>query len=824
MRLILRSCLFVLLLMPLSAFAQEPAYDHPLFTGPIHEVPIPPAQLNHVSVDVAFDAVVQSLQINATYQLTPQNQPIDSLVFSVRELAFERIAWLQDTLAVPLRFDLVGADTLVVHFDTVAVAADGFAIEMTYAASPKRGVLFKPATARTWQQTGGVLTQNVAGTTPFWLPTLGNPFARITSDLTLSIPETWQALGPGTIVSDTTAAPNTVTFASSLPHPIHQLGFAAGPYESYVDHVVLSDNQYVALTYLAPPNTPTGLLRRSTSPMQAALSWLTTNLQTPFPGTELTLLIDSPSDDVWPIAGHTFLAADDLVDQRAAAATPPELALTQALASRWIGQLMSVESWFDYWLQAGLHTYLGVLHAAHVQGDDQRSLRMSRLRDAYVMEASTYRRPLIWDQWTDSYYLLDQHNKARGAWVYHMLHQRLGDAAFKQTLRQFLHYDAVDTNDLQTAAESALQTALGDFFDQWVYAAGTPELDLSYQYDATAAALQVTITQSQTGYLVPEVFELDLALEVNTLFETQSFDISLSERTQTFSLPLDAEPRYVVLDPANRYLKTLNLTQSANAWIAQVRNATTFSGRMSAAQALSTFTTDPGVFVGLRNAFDNERSGLLRAAITHAVAQRPTGNAEERLLLRALDDPDPTVRTAALRGLSAYAASLEVPSRVRLFTEFDPSYTVQAQAVATYAQLGTEDAVSLLRSALVTPSHKDIIRRTALASLTIPAIEPIDRAEWSKPYYEPEHTAATRQAALAQIAPYPNPSRRLQNALLALLDDPAPAVRIAAIQATQNVPRNRRTEALQRRFSVERHPAVLTALEAALASPDAASN
>lgn len=824
MRLVFRSCLFWLLTIPPLALAQDAPYDHPLFTGPIQEISSPPVDIEHVSVDVAFDAVAQSIQVHATYYLTPTESPLDSLVFSAQELAFDTVALVRDSLTTPLRFAIGNSDQMVVYFDSVALSSKSFALTLAYTASPKRGVLFKPTTERDWEETGGVLTQNIPGTTSYWLPTLGNPFTRVTSELSLSIPDTWEALGPGHVVQDTTVASGTAMFASTLSHPIYQLGFAAGRYDTYIDHVVLPGNQYIALTYLVPPNTSEPLIRRSLSPIQAPLSWLATTLKTPFPASQFSLLIDSPVDEMAGIAGHAFFSSQDLVDQRAAADFPPDIALAKAIIPRWVGQLVSSESWFDSWLESGLQAYLGVLYAAQTTSPEELPLGMTALRDRYLAEATRYRRPLIWDQWTDPYFLRDQHNTARGAWVYHLLHERLGDDVFWQCLQRFLQKDAVDTNDLQAAAESVAEKSLGDFFDQWVYAAGMPELDLSYHYNASAATLDVTIMQNQSGYLVPDAFHLDLTLEVNTLFETREVALLLTDRTQTVSIPLDTEPRYVVLDPSDRYLKTISLTQTANAWVAQLRNASTFTGRLQAVQALGDFATDSGVFIGLRNAFDDTNSDALRAAITTAIAQRPPGNAEERLLLRALDDPAAEVRLAALRGLASYEASLEVPSRIRLFAEFDPSYKVQAQAVAIFAQFAADDVVPLVRSALVTPSHQDIIRQTALASLAIPAIEPIDRAEWSKPYYALEHTTATRQAALAQIAPYASPSRRLQNALLALLNDPAPSIRIAAISATQHVPRNRRMLALRQRLAEERHPAVRSALETALNGDDSISH
>lgn len=807
-----------------TAYAQEVPYDHPLFTGPIHEMPSASVTWEHVAATVAFDAVAQSLDVEATYRFSSRQSTLDSLVLAAYDLTVDDVRIRQDSLWQNLRFTTPDTRSLIVYFDTLAVEAS-FELLVAYTATPKRGVLFKPATRRTWASAGGVLTQNIPGTTPYWLPTLDNPFTRITSDLTLTLPDDdWKALGPGQLLSDSTASANAIHFRSNLPHPVHQFGFAAGPYATYIDHVLLADAQHVALTYLVPPDVPEARLRQSFRGVREPFHWLRTTLDTPFPGRTLTILVDTPSDTVAPIAGHAFFEARHLVDQRASAEAPPTVALVEALLPRWIGHLTSVEYWFDHWVQDGLRRYLTTLYTAYRDDLAHVPLRMAALQAPYLAEAQIYQRPLVWDQWTNPFYMHDHHSSVRGAWVFYMLHQLLGDDAFTQSLELFLQRDMVDTNALQAAVESVLGRPFGAFFDQWVYAAGLPELDASYQYQEATETLELTITQQQEGYLVPAAFALELDLEISTLFETKTISISLTERSQTFSIPLSAAPRYVVIDPESDYLKTLTMPQSPNAWVAQLRNATTLSGRVRAAEALASFTSEPGVFIGLRTAFDEARDPRVQAAIVNTVAQRPEGAAEERLLLRALDDPTADVRAAALTGLARYASSIEVPSRVRLVAEYDPSYAVQAQAVATYAQLDTDDGVDVLRSALVTPSFGDQIRRTALDALSFANVEPIDRAEWSKPYMTAANPIATREAALAQIGRYTRPSRTLQNDLLDLLTDPAPRIRIAAIAASQHVPSSRRTPALRRRLAEEQHPLVRAALEATLAPSEERSN
>jgi aminopeptidase N len=93
--------------------------------------------------------------------------------------------------------------------------------------------------------------------------------------------------------------------------------------------------------------------------------------------------------------------------------------------------------------------------------------------------------------------------------------------------------------------EAASGKPLGWFFDQWLNRVGTPQVKLSWSYDATAKKVRATVEQSQS-----ELYRLPLEVQAGARVET----FELRERSQTVVFDAEKEPQAVVLDPGLKVL------------------------------------------------------------------------------------------------------------------------------------------------------------------------------------------------------------------------------------------------------------------------------
>jgi aminopeptidase N len=95
------------------------------------------------------------------------------------------------------------------------------------------------------------------------------------------------------------------------------------------------------------------------------------------------------------------------------------------------------------------------------------------------------------------------------------------------------------------------------FFKQWVFEPGYPVYDATWNWDETAKALKLRVTQKQS----PTVFRMQLDVEFKTGGATRREVIQVNEREQTFNFKLDAKPQSVALDPDEWVLKVLTINE-----------------------------------------------------------------------------------------------------------------------------------------------------------------------------------------------------------------------------------------------------------------------
>jgi aminopeptidase N len=88
----------------------------------------------------------------------------------------------------------------------------------------------------------------------------------------------------------------------------------------------------------------------------------------------------------------------------------------------------------------------------------------------------------------------------KGGWVLHMLRSQLGEELFRTCIKTWLErhgYNSVVTEDLNRVIEEFSGKSYDQFFDQWVYHGGAPDLEVSYSWDARAKLARISVRQNQ---------------------------------------------------------------------------------------------------------------------------------------------------------------------------------------------------------------------------------------------------------------------------------------------------------------------------------------
>ncbi len=806
---------------PAAAQAQAAPYDHPLFTGPVREAPEPGFDQEHLRLALRFDAPRRRVFGEATLRLRPLDTSLDTLRLHAAGLAIDSVlVGAVDSAKVAAAFRTDQAEALLVALHTLRDPATPFEVRVVYNARPRRGLYFvQPEGAGPPRQ---FWTQGRPQAHRHWFPVLDVPGDKLTSEVLVTVDSSLRVLSGGRLVEARPAGGGLVTthYLQDQPHAPYLVLATAGRYEVVRARVQPAPGaRTVPLSYWVYPER-IGDVARTFGRTPDALRFFSDLLGVPFPWDGYAQVVLSRfSFGETEGAGAAALSDRILLDERAALDEDPDGVVARVLARQWFGGLVTARSWNDAWLHEGFAAYLGALFEEEARGADAFALAMLALSDAYLAEARAYRRPLVWNRWEDPVWMFDAHSAARGAWVLHLLRRRLGDETFREVLRSYLSafaFQSVETGDFRRVLEAVTQQDFGDFFAHWVTGAGHPALEVSYAFDGDQRALSFTVVQTQDGPGVPAVFPLDVAVDVHTLTETFRFRLPLDDRVQTLTFPFASYPRFVVVDPEEEVLAEVRVDQPARAWVGQLRGATNAVSRLRAARALAAFKDDPALAIGLRSALEQEPSAAVRAAVVETMRLLPPSPALLRALIETFEDDDPAVRAAVLDALGAYAGAPEVEALAFRAAQQDRSYRVQAAAVRALAHTGSPDAPGVARSALVTPSHREVIRQAAfeaLALLEVPAREGVDLA---LPYTAAGQPSEVRAAAAGYLATLAAEARTALDRLVELVGDDDLRVRGAAIAALGAVGTPRARTALEARLAEEPQPLLQAAIEQAL--------
>ncbi|GGZ68537.1 M1 family metallopeptidase [Algibacter mikhailovii] len=136
------------------------------------------------------------------------------------------------------------------------------------------------------------------------------------------------------------------------------------------------------------------------------------------------------------------------------------------LAHQWFGDLVTETSGTHHWLQEGFATYYALLAEREVFGVDYYHYKLFEYAEELKMQ----------DAAGGSTALLDPKSSSttfykKGAWALTILHEKVGDKAFKKAIKNYLknyQFKNVETIDFIDAVEKTSRKDLSDFVATWL--------------------------------------------------------------------------------------------------------------------------------------------------------------------------------------------------------------------------------------------------------------------------------------------------------------------------------------------------------------------
>ncbi|MDF2431901.1 MAG: aminopeptidase [Mucilaginibacter sp.] len=218
--------------------------------------------------------------------------------------------------------------------------------------------------------------------------------------------------------------------------------------------------------------------------------------------------------------------------------------MAHEIAHQWFGDAASEKSFAHLWLSEGFATYMTNLYLENKYGADTLKKRLSADRTTVFRFEKKRLTPVVDTAVKDNYMqLLNANSYQKGGWILHMLRRMLGDDIFWKGIRNYYaKYNGsnANTDDLRKVMEKTSGQDLKQFFNQWLYTAGHPQLNIRWKYNADSKVIELNIDQQQN---VLYEFPLQVAID------SKLFTIGIKDKNTLVQLPVTGKPTDIKIDP-----------------------------------------------------------------------------------------------------------------------------------------------------------------------------------------------------------------------------------------------------------------------------------
>ncbi len=433
-----------------------------------------------------------------------------------------------------------------------------------------------------------------------WFPFHNYAADLATSDITLSIPGGFQVVG----FSDAPVANAGGKFHFVQSKPALVGNFAYGKYTN--KNLRFADYELQFNTRAASD----ALVAQYGETLGRALEFYTKQYGAPQGGKRLIVAqIDDESLDFYSTQGMIFIA-DRFFNQSRDAVRER---LQREAAFQWWGLSVGLKSFDDAWLSQGLAEYSAFsLRENQLSGARLDDLRRELLEKSLTFEqtASLSRAPAALDDQSTAYqYIMF----GKGAFVFKLLRDTLGDQKFNQLLRNFLEQYRgrnASIDDFEKLAAQVNGAPLRYFFARWVESTGVPEFNADYQIIRTRGGKFIA-----RGTVKENYDNLHLPVEVQLKSEGEGgskiVKLDIEDTSADFNIEANGKPLAVIIDPNYKILRTsedLRISATARRGIEQFKEGNYVEAQQQFEAALKLDRSNSWIYYNLGLLFLEQRN------------------------------------------------------------------------------------------------------------------------------------------------------------------------------------------------------------------------
>ncbi|MEO8573138.1 MAG: M1 family metallopeptidase [Pyrinomonadaceae bacterium] len=519
----------------------------------------------HYILRVSFDRKAKKVIGETTIRFKPLKNDFTVAEFDAVGISFDSVEL--ESRGTRLKFRTVGGNILVT-LDKAYKTTDTITIKFKHSSVPRKGVYFVDDEVENGKviHSEQIWTQGEADEARHWFPSFDFPSDKATFEEFITANEGETVVGNGEPLEEVTNADGSIThhFRMNIPTPTYLVSFVVGKYARVADKY-----RDIPLGFYIYPGAEAVAQKAygNTKEMIRVYESLT-GVNFAFNKYDQTV-----------VAGFTFggmenVTATTMADTEIFAVTNDLLAagvgdlVSHELAHSWFGDLVTCKNWAELWLNEGFATFMEAAYREQMFGRGNYLIKIKRDAEIFLIDDSVNKkRNALYNQNADDVAeLFDRpatiYNK--GGAVLHTLREEVGDEAFWTAINIYLtrhRFGNVESSDLKSAMEETSGRDLDWFFDQWVYMAGHPKLEVKKSWDQATTTLRVTVAQTQKAdRITPAVFRMPMDIEFTNGDTKRTEKLSVTKRLETFSYKLPSQPTTLSLDPLEKIpVKTVKI-------------------------------------------------------------------------------------------------------------------------------------------------------------------------------------------------------------------------------------------------------------------------
>lgn len=660
-------------------------------------------------VDVEKKTVVSQAAIHFQAKRPAQTLSLDAVGYEVKKVVLAK----EGQTPAEAKFTHDGKK-LNVELGKSWTSGQAGTVNIEYLVSkPRNGLHFFGPTKANPQIPLQVWSQGETVTNRFWIPCIDEPDQRQTTQVVVTVPAGFEAISNGKLVSrKENIADNSVTFdwVQDKPHSSYLITLVVGQFD-----VVTEDWNGIPVMYYLPKGRKSEALPTYGKTPQM-MTFFSSRFGIPYPWDKYAQISAYQFGGGMENTSATTMGEGILKDQRSLLDSNSESIVSHELAHQWWGDMVTCRDWSHTWLNEGFASYAEALWDEYSVGRDAYDLEMFQKGLAAIPAGRT--RPILDRRYPSPDAMFDGRAYPKGAWVLHMLRNRLGDEAFFKSLKQYgidFRFKSAETGDFRRSVERTSDRDLERFFYDWLERPGHPELEVTSTYGPENKQVDVVAKQNQAGEAFH--FPLKIAIYVAGATEPVVVEEEMKDKELKLHIPVTGSVQRIEVDPDLAVLTNHKESKAAELWREDLLKGSTVPVRLRAVQHFqnSKEASDRELIL---SAFQKEKFYAIKTRLANIMgnAREPAG---KEAFLQGLSDPDARIRQSCLTNLIKYKGDEKVTDALRnIIKNGDASYAVESAALRAYGKLGQKDALALLLPWLDKPSLHQTLANSVLMSLS----------------------------------------------------------------------------------------------------------